>query len=244
MLISPALRALLDAVGQVEAKGSYNAIYLPAERKLGKQTLTAMTLSQVQALQERMVKVSASSACGRYQFIRKTLAALIVKLRLKSTDVFTPALQDRLAVELMKGRGLNAYLTGSMSREAFCNNLAKEWASLPVVTPVNGKKVGQSYYAGDGLNHALMKPEKILALVDALKTRQPDDPGPEPVPVPQPKPAPKSWWQRLLIALGLGSTAGTGAAYEYGVGLDILIGLGVLALVGGGVAFLIWRRKE
>lgn len=70
---------------------------------------------------------------------------------------------------------------------------------------------------------------------------QPDDPGPDPVP--QPKPAPKSWWQRLLIFFGLGGTAGTGAAYEYGVGLDLLIGLGVLALVTGVVAYIVWRNK-
>ena len=182
-----AVRALLDAIGKVEAgSAGYNAIYLPAAKKLGPYKLTSMTIKEVQALQASMVKGgAASTAVGRYQFIRKTLAALVKKLGISSGARFNEALQDRFAVRLLEDRGLKRFVAGRLSREAFANNLAKEWASLPVVTPINGKKVGQSYYAGDGLNHALVKPAKILALVDGLKA------VPKPVarPVAAPKPA-------------------------------------------------------
>jgi hypothetical protein len=66
----------------------------------------------------------------------------------------------------MKGRGLDLYLRGSIDEYAFCNNLAKEWASLPVVS---GPKRGSSYYGGDGLNKALVAVEPFLEVVRNMK---------------------------------------------------------------------------
>lgn len=184
-----AIKNLLDAIGKVEAgRAGYNALYLPAAKKLGPQKLTTMTIDQVQKLQDRMVS-SGSTACGRYQFLRKTLAALVKKMRIPLDARFDAALQDRLAMRLLENRGLSRFRAGRLSREGFANNLAKEWASLPVVTAINGKKIGQSYYAGDGLNHALMTPAALLKLVDAIKAA-PAAAAPKPAakPVEAPKP--------------------------------------------------------
>lgn len=259
-MISPPVRALLDAIGKVEAgERGYNAMYLPAERKLGKRALTVLRVVEVQSLQNRMVKVSASSAIGRYQFIRATLAGLVKEMGLSGKERFDEDLQDRLAERLLQRRGLTRFIAGNLSREAFANNLAMEWASLPVVTPINGKDVGESYYAGDGLNYALMKPGTILAALDALKAPQkpaqppkpippsmppPDvDPGPEPSadgPVPIPRPKPKlTRWQAFWLAV-------TGGAASFGAWIadnaELVMG-GVAVAVVGAVAWVVWKRR-
>lgn len=165
--ITPALKNLLDAIRSKEAPQGYGQVYGGSPIK---QDVSKMTLSGVRAFQDRMVKLgSKSTACGGYQFIRKTLAATMLEMGLSGDEVWTPVLQDRMAVHLLEKRKLRAYLSGAISREAFANNLAMEWASLPVVTAINGKRPGQSYYAGDGLNAAHHKPAAILALVDALR---------------------------------------------------------------------------
>lgn len=179
--ISPALKNLLDAIRKFEAPKGYGQIYGGAKGVPKSTDVSKMTLKAVQALQAKMVKNgSASTACGGYQFIRKTLAVTMQEMGLSGKEVWIPALQDQMAVHLIEKRGLSRFMAGKISREAFANNLAMEWASLPVVTPINGKKVGQSYYAGDGLNKSHHKPAAILALVDALRVR------PAPVPLPEP----------------------------------------------------------
>jgi muramidase (phage lysozyme) len=215
-MISPALKALLAAIRAHEG-GTYGRIYYGAKGVPKDTDVSKLTLNGVLALQQRMRDAgSASTACGGYQFLRKTLMATIAQMGLKGTELWDAALQDRMAIHLMKGRGLEMYLTDRMSRDDFCNNLAKEWASLPVVTKIKGQRrmvfPGETYYAGDDLNRALHKPEAILKLVEALKgTEMPAQPAPDapapmapkPVPIPPvPQPAPPvvaaklPWWKR------------------------------------------------
>ena len=199
--MTPAMKALLDAIGAKEAPRGYDQIFgwAEANKDIGRVTLTAMTLDQIRALQTKMLNVgSPSTACGRYQFLRKTLDATRMAMGVPGSAKWTPALQDEMALHLMRGRGLDKYLAGRMSREAFANNLAMEWASLPVVTRIKGQQrmvdPGESYYAGDGLNKSFHDPGDILKLVDALKADAgkpvlppvsppvPPAPGPEPLP--------------------------------------------------------------
>jgi muramidase (phage lysozyme) len=208
-MLSPALTNLLAAIRKHEAPKGYGQIYGGAKGVSKSTDVSIMTLKGVQDLQAKMVKAgSASTACGGYQFIRKTLALTIAEMGLTGKEIWTPALQDRMAVHLLEKRGLSKFLAGKISRETFANNLAMEWASLPVVTPINGKRVGQSYYAGDGLNKSHHKPAAILALVDALKAAPtPARPAPTPVPAEEPvaEPSPptpateprKGFWARL-----------------------------------------------
>jgi muramidase (phage lysozyme) len=172
--ITPSIKALLDAIGKHEAPKGYGQIYSGAKGVPSGADVSKMKLKEVQALQRLMIaNGSRSTASGRYQFIKNTLNTTIIEMGLTGEEVWGPELQDQMAVHLIKKRGLNKYLDGQITREDFANNLAKEWASLPVVTNLfNGKReveVGQSYYAGDGLNKAFHKPETILALIDALK---------------------------------------------------------------------------
>ncbi len=182
---------LLAAIRKHEAPKGYGQIYGGAKGVPKSTDVSKMTLNQIVALQRQMVKAgSASTACGGYQFIRKTLERTIDEMGLSSDQTWTPALQDRMAIHLMNGRGLAKYIAGQITAENFANNLAMEWASLPVVTAIKGAKgrvlqPGQSYYAGDGLNKAFHNPADVLRLVKALK--QPvEAQTPQPAPMPAP----------------------------------------------------------
>jgi muramidase (phage lysozyme) len=178
-MISKPLKDLLDAIGKHEAPKGYGQIYGGAKGVPRDTDVSKMRLKDVQALQRTMIAAgSRSTASGRYQFIKNTLTATMAEMRLTGEEVWEAALQDEMALHLIEKRGLMKYLAGSLPREAFANNLAKEWASLPVVTiQWNGKRTvtpGQSYYAGDGLNKALHSVADVLKFVDAIKNETAD----------------------------------------------------------------------
>lgn len=214
--MTPAIKALLDAIGKHEAPKGYGQIYSGAKGVPRGTDVSKLRLKEVQALQKAMLAAgSKSTASGRYQFISKTLNTTIKEMGLNGEEIWTPDLQDHMAFHLMLGRGLARFQRGEISREQFATNLAKEWASLPVPQDTfNGKrtvKAGQSYYAGDGLNKAFHKPEVILALLDAIRSEGPQM-APQPVspvpattgskpekspPVITPVVAKPSWWAWL-----------------------------------------------
>lgn len=141
--------------------------------------LENLTFDRVRVLGRSQVSLQheASSAIGAYQFLTATLDSLKVSLKLVGTEFFTHTFQDDLAVALMIRRGFMKFKKKEISVETFANNLAQEWASLPVVTMIkssSGKvlRVGQSYYAGDGLNAALHKPETILKVIKQIGAEQ------------------------------------------------------------------------
>ena len=84
--------------------------------------------------------------------------------RLSRTASHRKALLANLAIALIEGRGLNRYMEGKLSLENFANNLAHEWAGLPLVT---GPNTGKSAYDGDGLNKA--KPNIVQRFVSVLE---------------------------------------------------------------------------
>lgn len=170
--MTPAMIALLALIRAKEAPAGYNQRFAEGKPKFN---LSTMTFDQVRALGRRRVTVDkkASSAIGAYQFITKTLDSLKSSLSLKGTELFTPEFQDDLAVALMVRRGYMKFMREQISVTDFSNNLAKEWASLPVVSSIRGAsrnlRPGQSYYAGDGLNTAHHKPAAVMAAVRVLK---------------------------------------------------------------------------
>lgn len=181
------MRSLLALIREGESgRAGYNADYRNDDRW----TLTDKTFAQARTLGRQQVTKDkeASSAIGAYQFLTKTLDSLKASLKLTGAERFDAAFQDDLAVALMIRRGFLAYMRGVQDAETFANALAKEWASLPVVTAIQGAsrklKAGQSYYAGDGLNKALHAPGKVMEAVKALRAlpMPPDRPAPAPEP--------------------------------------------------------------
>ncbi|MEJ6397608.1 hypothetical protein [Yoonia sp. 208BN28-4] len=86
-------------------------------------------------------------AIGRYQFIPATLRNVAARAGAGDRLQFTPALQDRLADELLADAGFAAFRRGQLGRHDFMNNLAKIWAGLPNDT-------GASHYEGYAGNSA------------------------------------------------------------------------------------------
>ncbi len=96
--------------------------------------ITSMTLSEVLQTQRKMLRNKKnrwnSSAVGKYQITRRTLKDLMKKLKLKGNELFTPELQDKMAIELLKRRGLEKFENGKISLKDFHNRISKEWASV------------------------------------------------------------------------------------------------------------------
>ncbi|MGU3659242.1 hypothetical protein [Methylobacterium fujisawaense] len=166
--IPPAAALMLNDIASYEAPKGYDTVYANKMAQMPK-PLTSMTLDAVIADGPRRTKLFGSSACGRYQFMTATLQDLRKTLVLMGTDLFTPDLQDRLALQLLKRRGYDKFMAGKMTLTAFGLAIAQEWASFPVLAPCKGASRqlarGQSYYAGDGLNKALVKPEAVEAML-------------------------------------------------------------------------------
>ena len=188
-MIAPSLKVLLAAIRSKEAPKGYGQTYSGAKGVPRDTDVSKMTLGDVLRFQQRMKNSgSFSTACGGYQFINKTLKATIAQMGLSLDLVWNADLQDRMAIWLLEGRGLSKFMAGKLSAEDFANNLSMEWASLPVVKSSNNigsvfylKKVGASFYDGDGLNKAHITPTYILALVHNLRSGGIAPPAPVPV---------------------------------------------------------------
>lgn len=154
-----AARPLLGLIAQHEAGGDYNVVYG------GKRyPLTSMTIAQVYALQNSLVRQNkVSSAVGRYQFIQKTLRSLVGQLKLDpNTAVLDEGTQDRMALQLLINRGFERFLQGRMSKASFARALSMEWASMP-------KDASNRTYYEDGINRALTTYNTVLAALDRSK---------------------------------------------------------------------------
>lgn len=181
------VHTLLDFIAQPESGGNYNIVWGGIKIKdQPKKPITKMTIQEVLDWQDSIDKFYNSEAAGRYQIMEDTLRTLPPAAGLLKSDLFDEAGQDALATVLLKRRGLDKYLSGEMTTEDFANNLAKEWASLTVVT---GTKKGRSFYAGDGLNRSHVSVEAFLEAVRAVKASPP------------PTTKAKGFWELLLSFL-------------------------------------------
>lgn len=248
---------LLDFIGGIEAPRGYEVIYGNNQDKLQK-SITKMTLGELVDAQASFTKRFKSSASGRYQFMRATLQDLSRELGLRGSQIFDADLQDRLGFHLLKRRGYEDFIAGKISRTEFGRRLAQEWASLPVLAATKGThrnlKRGQSYYAGDELNKALVTPAKVEAILNKVKTVgavQPVVVSPEVVTVEKPVVADpgeleqhpaksKTVWTWGLAALGAVVTA----VGDFLGGLDWRVQLFISAAIVAFAVYGIKRRND
>lgn len=184
---------LLDYIGGLETARQGDAAYqtvvahLNEKDKLPK-PITEMTLDELLAEQLRWVKElkQPSGAAGKFQIIRPTLQALITQYNVPLTSKFTPGLQDAFGYALLKKRGYDKFMAGTLSPKAYGNELAKEWASLPLLSPVKrtGKNArtlqrGQSYYDAVAGNKSLDTAMSFeVTLSEALNEARRSPPAP------------------------------------------------------------------
>lgn len=167
------LLAFIRSVETGRKDGSaYTTIYGHNEAKLPK-PITSMTVDEVIAAGQGWTRAYRSSAAGAYQFLNATLKDLKRTEKLTGREVFTPALQDRLGLALLLRRGFDGFMAGTIGLNAFGLGLAKEWASFPVLADTKGAhravKRGETYYAGDKLNRALVTPEAVIDVLTQVK---------------------------------------------------------------------------
>ncbi len=140
--------------------------------------LTTLTIQDVLDWQDSIDARYMSEAAGAYQIMEDTLRRIVGKVSgTRLNEKFDKNTQDKLAICLLKGRGLDLYMSGGISDTEFANRLAREWASLPITS---GAKKGRGFYDGDGLNQAHGNVEGFLAAVRALKDGP--DTGVDPLP--------------------------------------------------------------
>lgn len=168
---------VLDLIGKYESRGDYDIVYGGIPQRLRPMVpLTQLTIAEVMDWQNRIVKQGvASTAAGKYQIIRKTLAASVAATGIDTRRKFDKAAQDELGMHLLAGRGFQRFINGKISANDMMIGLAKEWASFPVPFDMRGQsrqvKAGQSYYSGDGLNKAHAKIAEVKEALAASRNR-------------------------------------------------------------------------
>ena len=160
-----AAQPILDLIAKHEGAGSYNIVYGGAAVPL-----TQMTIREVRQYQDLMLRSgSRSSAVGRYQFIKSTFAQVVREMGISESTKFNEATQDAMAYHQLKKRGYQKFIDGQITLERFMLSLSQEWASFPVPYRTKGAKryvnAGETYYAGDGLNKALVSPYEVSSVL-------------------------------------------------------------------------------
>jgi hypothetical protein len=139
---------LLDVIRSVE--GGWESISGSSPIK----GLTGWTIQEVAN--------KAPSYAGAYQLDPRSVIGWAKDVGLTPKDKFTPENQNKIAIGLIEGRAQGKkWVANQISDAKFGNNLASIWAGLPVLSDVNGKRRGQSYYAGVSWNKANTSPERV-----------------------------------------------------------------------------------
>jgi conjugal transfer mating pair stabilization protein TraG len=152
---------LLSLIAMPESAGNYNAWYGNAGQ--GEVDLATLSVDQIRALQADLVRKQGGSAIGRYQILDDTLDILVERLGLRGSERFTPELQDRLALELARDAGMDAWQGGQLTDAAFAHNLAQIWAALPK----DGSN--RSFYAGVQSNRATADWDTMIKSLRAIR---------------------------------------------------------------------------
>lgn len=156
---------LLALIRDAEHSRTGDTVYNTA---FGNRTVdfTNMTINEVLQWQlENNPEGPGTAAAGAYQIIRPTMEMLVTRMGLTGNELFDKNMQDRMAIELLKIRGL-----GRATHTQFAHNLSREWASLP------RDAGGRSYYDGDGINSCHMAWDTVIATVENMSS--PDQPAP------------------------------------------------------------------
>lgn len=172
-------RELLDFIAKYESRGNYNIVWGGIRKKHHPpKPLVEMTVREVLAWQDSIDPLYMSEAAGKYQIMEDTLRGLYKSAGVSLDDLYNEDTQDKLAVALLRRRGLDGFMSMEIDGNKFANSIAKEWASMPVVTDVKrgGKMIrrGSSYYSGDGLNAAHAPVGEFLDAVMSVRSTRPD----------------------------------------------------------------------
>tara|TARA_B100001094_G_scaffold133648_1_gene129496 strand:+ start:6758 stop:8683 length:1926 start_codon:yes stop_codon:yes gene_type:complete len=149
---------ILNVIGKGE--GGYTSI-APGDQN---PNLTSMTIEEAS---KAVGLDGGKGAIGRYQLTDPIRQATEAGLDVK-TDLFNSENQDKIAISLIKARGITADMIINNPNEA-AKRLAMEFAGIPVLAPTQGYlgnpiERGQSFYSGYNGNKARnVTPEDVEA---------------------------------------------------------------------------------
>ena len=148
---------IMTVIGDAESEGNYNIKY-PSTPVPG---MVDMTIKEVGKL---------NAASGRWQLTHPVKQAKAAGIG--ENEKFSPTNQDKIAMNIiLKKRGITKEMVKNNPAKVALK-LAQEWAGLPVLEGVQGKKKwvnrGESYYEGDGINHAYVSVEKVEAALKQM----------------------------------------------------------------------------
>jgi hypothetical protein len=181
---------LLDFIASKEANPRAPDVYMSLYPSTFDTRLTSFTLSQVDEFQASRIRSVGFSACGRYQFIRKTLTGLVNNLGLPKNLVFNRVMQDYLGLQLLLGCKMRTWQTGTLSWSgsgyatndpdaAFQIYLARTWAAIPVPAPMQGANravaKGESFHAGDNINSSGFNSDVVYRELRSLRLQGPKE---------------------------------------------------------------------
>ena len=171
-----ALTPLFDLIGRAEGAGYDTIVGFVRREDYPSKPITSMTVDELLAWQDSIDAKYNSEASGRYQVMEDTLRGLKTQGVVSGSELFSPATQDKIAVGLLKIRGLNRFLSGAITEEQFGDNLSYEWASLPVMT---GPRAGQGRYSGQGGKISITEVLEVLKKVKDYKQTSTSTIGPQ-----------------------------------------------------------------
>jgi hypothetical protein len=180
--LSDSQKNALEVLGKYESKssGGYNAVnqigtkggrgvsgfsgdFTKMKQHKGK-SLTDLTLEEIIKLQhddrtlsdQQWIDSGKLHAVGKYQIVGNTLPELISKLNLPTNTKFSPVIQDAMALQLMKERGIQPWVGPSdkatPEERLIIENARKEKISISKSNPklsgkvIDSKKIGNSVY--------------------------------------------------------------------------------------------------
>lgn len=130
---------ILDLIALYESRGNYNAVFSSPQNP----NLTNMTISEVIAYGSKIKAKTGGTPLGRYQIVQGTLQGILKSAGVSLNDKFSPEIQDKLCVQIMKSAGAdpNMFLMGSVSPEKCVSKWANQWSTWPT-SPNNKNIVG------------------------------------------------------------------------------------------------------
>lgn len=158
-------KPILDVISAAESpQNQYNAI-APGDYN---PNLSKMTIAE--ANKAKGVR-GGEGAIGRYQLTKPIQQAALANLN--PNDLFSPENQDKIAIALIKQRGVTIDMIKNNPEEASVR-LGAEWAGLPLLKPAGRGKVGESYYQGYNGNRATIGVDKLKKAFESVGARSLD----------------------------------------------------------------------
>ena len=138
---------LLDSIARNEGtyKSGYNTEFAYGANGSKRDNFNNMSIDDVMAYQDTMS--GRSTAAGRYQMLKQTIADEKRFGNYKGDEKFTDKMQDDMIMQRLKRvRGYDDWRSGSISDDKFTSKLSKEFAS------VNNPYTGTGHYGQGSKN--------------------------------------------------------------------------------------------